>query len=398
MGNDANGFLLPSWYTAEQPSDLDLNIASIIWGFSLALAVFTLNKGIRQSWKAHKRGKLWNNTYIIMVWAEWFVCVAISIISWLYLSPSLSILPGFWIFFGLLCLWVIQIQCILQIIINRVRLLMVDQRKADYLKWSVAIFVGLINISVFIIWIPARLEISQRWIDINNWWDRAEKILFGLCDIGLNLYFIYLVRSKLVANGLKKYERLLRFNMMMIFLSMSMDVVLIGMMSLPNTAIYIQFHPLVYLVKLHIEMNVAELIAKIVKASNDLNEYRNNNQSIQITNSNGNTPNSHEVTRSGGRSNLRQKPAFQTALGNSGLDTAISGKSAATDGSFDKGPDLELGWYVGEVWADTTTNDEAAIVCESSTSRGTTAVGEDDLDGGLENESASKPTTTHAGT
>jgi hypothetical protein len=101
---------------------------------------------------------------------------------------------------------------------------MVDQRKADQLKWAVAIFVGLINISVFIVWIPARLQISPRWVSINNWWDRVEKTLFGLCDISLNLYFMYLVRAKLIANGLTKYNKLLRFNMVMVFISMSLDV------------------------------------------------------------------------------------------------------------------------------------------------------------------------------
>lgn len=32
---------------------------------------------------------------------------------------------------------------------------------------------------------------------------------------------------------------------------------------------YIQFHPLVYLLKLHIEMNMADLIGKVVRASNN---------------------------------------------------------------------------------------------------------------------------------
>lgn len=40
------------------------------------------------------------------------------------------------------------------------------------------------------------------------------------------------------------------------------------MMSLPNDIVYLQFHPLAYLVKLHIEMNMADLITKVVKASN----------------------------------------------------------------------------------------------------------------------------------
>jgi hypothetical protein len=34
------------------------------------------------------------------------------------------------------------------------------------------------------------------------------------------------------------------------------------------TPSYVQFHPLAYLVKLHIEMNMADLIIKVVKASN----------------------------------------------------------------------------------------------------------------------------------
>lgn len=83
---------------------------------------------------------------------------------------------------------------------------------------------GLVNISVFCIWIPARLQISQNWIHINNIWDRIEKVIFCLIDAGLNLYFIYLVRSKLIANGLTKYHRLFRFNLFMIACSVALDV------------------------------------------------------------------------------------------------------------------------------------------------------------------------------
>lgn len=46
------------------------------------------------------------------------------------------------------------------------------------------------------------------------------------------------------------------------------QILLIAMMSLPNDIVYLQFHPLAYLVKLHIEMNMADLITKVVKASN----------------------------------------------------------------------------------------------------------------------------------
>lgn len=122
------------------------------------------------------------------------------------------------------CLWVVQIQCICGIIINRIALLMIDRRRATKLKWTVAIILGLVNISVFCIWIPARLQISGTYVHINEIWDRIEKGIFLLVDAGLNLYFIFLVRTRLIANGLMKYMPLFKFNMFMVAVSMSLDV------------------------------------------------------------------------------------------------------------------------------------------------------------------------------
>ena len=39
-------------------------------------------------------------------------------------------------------------------------------------------------------------------------------------------------------------------------------------MSLPNTLVYLQFHPVAYMIKLIIEINMAELITKVVRATN----------------------------------------------------------------------------------------------------------------------------------
>ncbi|KAM3066934.1 hypothetical protein ACMFMF_009984 [Clarireedia jacksonii] len=71
------------------------------------------------------------------------------------------------------------------------------------------------------------------------------------------------VHSKLVSNGLDKYKRLISFNIVLVFFSLSMDCLIIGMMSLNNSFVYMQFHPLAYLVKLKIEMSMANLIAKV---------------------------------------------------------------------------------------------------------------------------------------
>ena len=124
----------------------------------------------------------------------------------------------------IVCLWVVQIQCICGIIINRIALLMVNQSRAVKLKWIVGIILGLVNISVFVIWIPARLQINETYMHVNEIWDRIEKTIFLLVDAALNLYFIFLVRTRLIDNGLTKYMPLFKFNMFMVVVSMSLDV------------------------------------------------------------------------------------------------------------------------------------------------------------------------------
>lgn len=128
-----------------------------------------------------------------------------------------------------------QVQFLLQIIINRCALLLLDQKKARYLKAAVATLITAVNISVYTIWIPARLQISEKYVWINEWWDRCEKVIYLLVDGSLNFYFIHIVRSNLVSAGLVKYKTLIYFNMSIIGISLGMDVLIISMMSLHNT-------------------------------------------------------------------------------------------------------------------------------------------------------------------
>jgi len=102
------------------------------------------------------------------------------------------------------------------------------------LKMSLLIAVGIINVSVYVIWIPARMEISHTWVKLNEIWDRVEKVIYLFMDLGLNCYFLYLVRSKLISRGLAKYSPLFRFNAGIVVISIAMDALIIGMMSLPN--------------------------------------------------------------------------------------------------------------------------------------------------------------------
>ena len=58
--------------------------------------------------------------------------------------------------------WCIQVQLLLQIIINRIRVIVPDRRRSRMIMIATAVFVTAINISVFNIWIPARLQINHK--------------------------------------------------------------------------------------------------------------------------------------------------------------------------------------------------------------------------------------------
>jgi hypothetical protein len=100
---------------------------------------------------------------------------------------------------------------------------------------ATAVFVTTINISVFFIWIPARLQTSRRYHVINEYWDRIEKGLYLLVDALLNWYFLKTVKANLISNGLTKYNKLVRFNQRIVAVSLLMDVMIIGAMSIPNS-------------------------------------------------------------------------------------------------------------------------------------------------------------------
>ncbi|KAM0544095.1 hypothetical protein ACHAPJ_011977 [Fusarium lateritium] len=228
------GFLVSDNYVREVPDEVDMNIASIFWGFSLGVAVFTLTKAGQQSWNAWKRCRR-ITPYVGMIWAVWFSSMILGILAWGFQRQYID--PSFGFYFSVALFWALQVQFLLQIILNRLGLLMVVPGRATRLKWIVFAIILAVNISVFIIWMPARLQINDTWISLNAIWDRTEKVIFAIVDGVLNGYFIYLVRSRLIQNGLTKYVPLYRMNLALIFLSLSLDVVLVGLMSLSSSLV-----------------------------------------------------------------------------------------------------------------------------------------------------------------
>ncbi|RBR18242.1 uncharacterized protein FIESC28_06171 [Fusarium coffeatum] len=258
------GIFIPPWFEYHEPSCSDWAIVSIVFGMTLCLTIFGLIRVSVQTYHQWKRANR-ITTYMVLIWLELIASGIIGGLGWGYVRGTIR--PGFLIYFFILFLWVFQIHCIMQIIVNRIALLHVSPTIVRRLKWGIFAILAVINISVFCIWIPARLQISETYIQINNVWDRIEKGIFAVIDLALNFYFVYLVRSSLISYGLTKYVVLYRFNLVMVVISISMDILIIGSMSLRNTFLYVEFHPLAYLVKLHIELSMAELIAKIVRAS-----------------------------------------------------------------------------------------------------------------------------------
>ncbi|KAH9883330.1 hypothetical protein F4778DRAFT_802517 [Xylariomycetidae sp. FL2044] len=241
------GLFVPESYIREVPSDDDMNTGSIFFGFTLAAAIACSVKAGNQTLKSYKRTQR-ITSYMIMIWCEIIASVVIAVISWCFQRQFIN--PSFWYRSFATSL-----------------LLMGIQDKSRRLKWSIFSVILVINISVFCIWVPARLQINETYIHINEVWDRVEKGIFCVLDACLNLYFIHLVRSRLIANGLTKYTRLFKMNLVMISISICLDVILIGTMSLKSAFVYLLFHPVAYLIKLQIEMTMADLIGKVVKAS-----------------------------------------------------------------------------------------------------------------------------------
>ncbi|ORY58557.1 uncharacterized protein BCR38DRAFT_74566 [Pseudomassariella vexata] len=259
------GFLIPPWYRSEQPDANTNKLVCLIYGFTLALAGFSAAKASKQSWRSYQRNKFWN-AYIIMIWAEWFSSVGISITSFLFLQGIVP--PSFWTFFIILIFWLVQMHCILQIIANRLSVLILHPQESRRLKLAVFSIVTFITVTVSCTWMPARLQISESIIRVNNIWDRASKGIFVAVDAALNIAFLIIVYRSLIAAGLKQYWILFRFNSCMVLVSILLDITLIGAMSLPSSVVYFQFNPLVFLTKLYIELNLAELIARVVHSSN----------------------------------------------------------------------------------------------------------------------------------
>ncbi|KAK8084294.1 hypothetical protein PG997_005565 [Apiospora hydei] len=249
------------------------------------------------------------SAYIYMVWAEIAVNIAIAVLGWLFLDGILK--PTVPVLFFILFCWVFEIQLLMQIIINRIAVIAESQSTVRLIKYGTVIIITLINISVFIIWIPSHLDppVNDFFVLANKYYDPVSKVLILIVDAALNWYFVKSVKERLAF--------------------------LIGLMFLPNPVVFIQFHPVTYLTKLNIEMSVANLIARLARGGNNSDQfhsssYNNTGPRTQQQRNNPQFGNEQDLAlKSFTKSRIRSEPADDDSdhgvAGNGGGITPMGG-------------------------------------------------------------------------
>ncbi|KAK0460919.1 uncharacterized protein EV420DRAFT_1529167 [Desarmillaria tabescens] len=260
----------------------DIILGSITFGFFFGFAVNVTWSAIRETRRARRF-----SAYIFMIWLE--IAAVIQVTSWGYLSGHFP--PGIGVFLMVIICWICQVQCLMLIIVNRLCILYSEPRQRLFLKASVAGLVGCVSIATGCICehvhFPMRLrpilsyDRADGYIQLNHWWD--------LLDLSLNILFIRMVKTRLVQHGLKKYDKVMRFNEYIIVVSIGMDILLLGVTFLRNN-----FHPVVYIVKLQIEMTMSRLLIKVAR-STGINVYNEEKGGITSDSLSGNKTTNHGV-------------------------------------------------------------------------------------------------------
>ncbi|KAK1228409.1 hypothetical protein PQX77_008546 [Marasmius sp. AFHP31] len=234
----------------------DLVLGSIVFGWFLGFVVNVAWTAVLETRRSKRI-----SYYIVMIWLEILADVGFSVTTWLYLYKVIP--PGLDVFLTLIICWILQapprtLRSGVVLDVHHCQSFVYNNNGPKTARG----IIGFISISSACIWIPAQLQINHQFMALNHWWDRFEKSVYLCLDLSLNILFIVLVKKRLVDHGLKKYLPVFKFNLYIIFLSISMDIVLLGVTALKNGFVYCQFHPVVYIVKLQIEMNMSRIELK----------------------------------------------------------------------------------------------------------------------------------------
>ncbi|KAH0613514.1 uncharacterized protein H6S33_005400 [Morchella sextelata] len=295
------GFLVSPNYKPLELQKRDHEISLIAWGFTLGFGYLVAWKGYKQTSRIPRR-KRFKSMYFWLIWGEVISVFGYGCLTWLHVSEYVG--PSFWLFLGIWVFWTVQTNTQSQIIINRIAVIIVDKRQIKLVRrWVFAVIMVLCFISAFT-WIGASLQINSRFIRGEEVHTRLEGVIFICIDIFLNLYFIKSVKKHLLEAGLEKYRPLTNFVIGIICISIGVDIVVVGMMSYHNPRIWLQFHPLGFIIKLNIELSMADLIRKIAR-KNDLGRI---NKPFELSQNNAFSDFTFEMQRDTTNSTISKPP------------------------------------------------------------------------------------------
>ncbi|OAV88587.1 hypothetical protein PTTG_28985 [Puccinia triticina 1-1 BBBD Race 1] len=238
--------------TLQNTSDHDLT--GVVFGFTLGFGFFVICHAVKRTRKIC--------AFTIMTWLTILVT---SISSWMVFFNLENVVHRPLAYYVVLSiLWSIQSQCVLQIIVNRVVLIWSNPVHIRWLRWGVFIWATLINLSA----IPVRIQISAAYTKFETFWEPCEKTLCLLTDAFLNVTFIFSVRRTLISNGLTKYNELVKFNVLVIGLSIALDLGIVSSMFMHGSLPYESLNSLSGFVKLKTELLMSELIVKVMQSEN----------------------------------------------------------------------------------------------------------------------------------
>ncbi|RDW61437.1 hypothetical protein BP5796_11329 [Coleophoma crateriformis] len=232
----------------------DAQLSGLAAGFSIGFGIWTTTCAIRQTKRCKNPRR---SLFLYMVWGEILANLFMGILAWLAINKVIA--QSLTFFIALTTCWVFELHLYFQIIINRCGVVADDKDMIRRVKIITAALIFLINISVYTIWIPSQLDPPpfQILVIVNKYWDRTSKGILMAIDICLNYYFLRVVQQRLVKHhGLIRYKPLVHFNAWLMLVSVLMD-----------------------LVKLHIELSMADLITKLAKSSAEdrINDFYNSN-------------------------------------------------------------------------------------------------------------------------
>ncbi|UQC89282.1 uncharacterized protein CLUP02_14811 [Colletotrichum lupini] len=243
---------------------------ALYFGVCIGLLALTSAKAVQQSFIIYSRTNSLKNIYAWMVWILLFANATQAIIVWLLFRGDISINIGFMIADAIS--WVLQTQLAPQILANRLGLLMHNKQRVKYMKIGLVVFIGIFNLAYIALWIVFTINPSQLAVVINRYLSRLDIVIDLLVNVVLDATFLIIIKRELIAGGLVKYRLLFNCGVAAVCLSISLDVVMMILMSAPNSYHYTCTHPVAYSVRLIIEMLMADLIAVIARTPHEMRD------------------------------------------------------------------------------------------------------------------------------